>query len=439
MTDIERFDDLVRTERYFTATLLPAILLHNNCGGLSAFLERVNDKPLCEWNCHYKRNPLEPDGLVLDRVEHRLAAAPFSLGGVETPDQAEIITEFHIKRDVVYFKKRNGENNASKGLETLGEKHSAPDLIIVVGEEMVICEGKFFAKLGQRGLRDLDSQLRSQRKQVDKFLVTARKCSRYRHFALLPERYDHPPDCSGVITWREVAPLAGDVLGPAHYVTQRLERAIRYYEEVTGDSGAPYFNGVLPLTAAEEGKSLGMEDRCREEGDRILVGHRDGAVGLRARSLDYAESKPWKWRWLNPPEALGHIVDKNWIRGKEFLEVIEALRNRSTPEKGRNLDQEQKSAGTKYFSGVLPLEVLLEKCASYEGEWIQVGHRDGAVGLRLYSIEAAKSKWWRWRDTRDKSLGRVIAKNWMTGKEFVEAIEELRDGAMGPAAVGQTG
>ena len=39
-----RFDDLVRSERYFTATLLPAVLFHNDLEGLRRFVELVEKK-----------------------------------------------------------------------------------------------------------------------------------------------------------------------------------------------------------------------------------------------------------------------------------------------------------------------------------------------------------------------------------------------------------
>jgi hypothetical protein len=42
----QRFDDIARSERYFTATLLPAILLHDHPSELDAFMELVSRKAL---------------------------------------------------------------------------------------------------------------------------------------------------------------------------------------------------------------------------------------------------------------------------------------------------------------------------------------------------------------------------------------------------------
>ncbi len=40
----QRRDDIVRSERYFTATLLPLILFHDNYRGLRSFIDLLNSK-----------------------------------------------------------------------------------------------------------------------------------------------------------------------------------------------------------------------------------------------------------------------------------------------------------------------------------------------------------------------------------------------------------
>ena len=46
----QRFDSLVRSERYFTATLLPAVLFHNNLEGIRHFVELVDKATKTERN-----------------------------------------------------------------------------------------------------------------------------------------------------------------------------------------------------------------------------------------------------------------------------------------------------------------------------------------------------------------------------------------------------
>jgi hypothetical protein len=76
-----RFDDVVRSERYFTATLLPLLLFHDNLTGIRRFVELVDNKAKTECDsagqAHDKRTP-DYDGFK----------------------DVEVITEFHIAHDL---------------------------------------------------------------------------------------------------------------------------------------------------------------------------------------------------------------------------------------------------------------------------------------------------------------------------------------------------
>ena len=79
-----RFDDLVRSERYFTATLLPILLFHNNMEGVRQFVELVDRKA---------------------KTERDSSGEPMREKG--TPEynhfeDVEVITEFHIARDLKF-------------------------------------------------------------------------------------------------------------------------------------------------------------------------------------------------------------------------------------------------------------------------------------------------------------------------------------------------
>jgi len=47
---VRRFDDIVRSERYFTATLLPLLLFHNNLEGVRRFVDLIEKKATTECN-----------------------------------------------------------------------------------------------------------------------------------------------------------------------------------------------------------------------------------------------------------------------------------------------------------------------------------------------------------------------------------------------------
>jgi hypothetical protein len=84
----QRFDDIVRSERYFTATLLPAILLHARPCGLDDFLQLVSRKAL--------RQP----GPSTERDARGVAMPRGDRSPTWSPGAVELITEFHIARDL---------------------------------------------------------------------------------------------------------------------------------------------------------------------------------------------------------------------------------------------------------------------------------------------------------------------------------------------------
>lgn len=235
MHRMQRFDDLVRSERYSTATLLPAILLHDNFTGLDPFLRLVDAQG-------------ERDGRVLTLYDRdgtpirQQSAAP----GPSHPDAegVELITEFHIARDL-RFKGLlpSPESEVPLDGDVEPPKRDAPDLVIVMGDELVVCEGKFF---GACELGPLNAQLRSQRVQVRHLFDVRPSLRPYRHVALLPITFREHPECTAVVTWDDIARLSEDVLGPEHYVTRRLQAAVQRYLGLLPVPTESYYDGILP-------------------------------------------------------------------------------------------------------------------------------------------------------------------------------------------------
>src|SRR5271166_6708476 len=139
-SNVRRFDDLVRSERYFTATLLPLLLFHNNLEGVRHFIDLVEKKTITERN---------RDG---DRGQ--------KVGTKYDFQEVEVITEFHIARDLGFAGLpldvpvwRGGEGASaepSREAPNIGPseedepKKDPPDVVIVAGPELVVFEGKFF-------------------------------------------------------------------------------------------------------------------------------------------------------------------------------------------------------------------------------------------------------------------------------------------------------
>jgi hypothetical protein len=287
----KRFDDVVRSERFFTATLLPGILFHNNLQGVRHFVQLIDEKA---------------------KKEHNARGDQVAKGtrNYNNFDDVQIITEFHIARDLSYAGLRLSPAGV-RAEEDDKERRDAPDIVIIAGQELVICEGKFFSDFNSTTLK---AQLLSQRRQIAHLFLNRQEMRAYRHVALLSEKVDESEiEADAIVTWPDICGLAQELMGPDHYVTIRLREAVKRYR-LDGDPNIRNYDGVLPFDK--------MRDECRASGDKIEVGHWGGEKDLITRDLVYAEKKPWKWR--DPAVNKGAAIQANWLPGNRWLEIVES-------------------------------------------------------------------------------------------------------------------
>ena len=192
---LSRFDDLVQTERNFSATLLPLVLFPDDFRGLREFVRLVDERT--SWERH-------ADGNAVPREEQE-THLPERLDG----DYLELITEFHIARDL-----RAG-NQVPPDDDPADErvKKDAPDMVIVLGDEVLVCEAKF---IGNWTVDKLATQMASQRAQIARLFVARPALRAYRHVAIVPRLI--PLDTDAVVTWQDIACLAKSLPAPK-YVT----------------------------------------------------------------------------------------------------------------------------------------------------------------------------------------------------------------------------
>ena len=385
-----RFDSLIRSERYFTATLLPAVLFHNNLKGVERFLELVEERA---------------------KTERAKSGEVTSKSGVSYDfSEVEIITEFHIRRDLT-FANFSLEESASFN-EGEREKRDAPDLVIVAGQEMIVCEGKFFSEFGSK---DLNKQLSSQRKQV-RYLFEARPAIRaYRHVAIIPFSPPWTVEADAVLTWDDIWKLAGEVLGSDHYVTLRLRIAIDSY--ISQDLFEPGVREYEETPAYAE-----MCAKCEELGNEISVGHHGGLAALSRCSLTYAMQKPWKHRGK---DNLGATIARNWLGGDVWLKTVLSLEPDLEPQ-----ETGVAGPGVLNYDGKLSFADMCAKCEEL-GDEISVGHDGGLTNLTKRSLTYAMQKQWKYRGK--DNMGTTIGRNWLPGAQWLEVVEHLKSEPEPPA------
>lgn len=320
-----RFDDLVRSERYFTATLLPLLLFHNAMEGVQGFIDLIEANAKTEHNKIGQQNKKD----VLDCHYQ----------------DVEVITEFHIARDLRFAglhmcssaSPPDGAGSAEPpsvvadeveddlldrppaeaaihlhSADVARQRRDAPDLVIVAGQEMWVCEGKFFGQTPYN-LNDLNHQLCSQRVQIC-HLFCNRSLRAYRHVAILPEL--HYPresiDADAVITWDDIRQIAEDLMGPHHYVTVRLRKAVERYRKLQGCPGICSWDGRESFAE--------MLNKSRASPKPLQVGCAGGENALRRMSLPKLEERIWRWR--DPETNKGNIIRKNWLSAKCWLRIL---------------------------------------------------------------------------------------------------------------------
>jgi hypothetical protein len=287
-----RFDDLVRSERYFTATLLPAVLFHNDLQGVKQFIDLVEEKATGQ---HNRAGVQEPKGTTEYDFQ-----------------DVEVITEFHIARDLTaaalpLFAKIPDEESEP---DSEPERRDAPDLVIIAGHGLVVCEGKFFSDFNWPLL---ELQLISQRSQVCHLLYHCPQISAYRHVAIVPEYPPRDIGADAVLTWDDIVKLAERVLGRDHYVTARLRNAVNKYnklKEEEGDFRICNYNDRLTFNE--------MREMCGKR-QGIYVGIVGGEGALHELSLVKAENRKWKSR---EPTNEGRVNRANWLTGERWLEIV---------------------------------------------------------------------------------------------------------------------
>lgn len=296
---MKRLDDLCRSERYFTATLLPALLMRNPETEVVSFVTWME----------------ETCGIVARNRQ----GVPTSAVPPSKPTHVEIVTELNMKRDLKahdegLFEILSARPSVQEARAKGTDRQSVPDIVLLVDDLLVVIEGKFFV----RGVTPttLNRQLLEQREEIAIMLEhLGEGVTRVAHIYLGPTNLGEL-ECDGTVTWSQLLGYAEGMLGADHYVVQRLAEAVRRYDKQ--GRGKRVEGGNYQ-------EKVGFQDMlklCREHGAGILIGFDQGEAAVSKASREYLEERVYKVDYLNSLRGAKNLP--NWIAGDRMLVLLDA-------------------------------------------------------------------------------------------------------------------
>lgn len=283
---MDRIDDLNRSERYFTATILPYFLAFNSFKHIGEFISALD-------------GPIPPSEEDLNSME--------------------LITEVDFIRDLRKWAEIQNEINLYEKYESLLKdtgRLAVPDVVIKYGKTIVVIEGKFFQK---RRAAYYEEQVSLQQKIIELIQEEFPTFSFFHIFLTADKSLERIHHIDKVIYWQEeVMNLANEIVEqyPDHteldYFKGRLENAItRYYDEFekptqpTDRSGTMRFYELSDL----------IEFLVKEEND-CFVGFTGGYQELMKTTLQQAQERAY-WQ-VNERQ----IRERTWIPRDKFLALF---------------------------------------------------------------------------------------------------------------------
>lgn len=271
-----------RKERFYTGTILPALLFHNGLNNFYTFLQKI-------------------DGF------------PPEIDEAETKDNFLFYTEYNLKQSA------GKKKNVGRIIPT--ETNETPDAIIEIlkpKKVFIVIESKMFHNVSQTSL---SSQISKQRKAVIDPLKQSFKLKddQVFHVALVP-RMSQCKDGKyfQVINWEffiDNGKLNFDDSGKINlqekYFYNYLKFALDNYESLvaTGPPQPPYPK-IRGQQIYEDGKNNG----------NLWVGRQGGRKSIKEDVKD----NEWRTRkyYVNPDKSPPRGRKENWITSKEFTELV---------------------------------------------------------------------------------------------------------------------
>lgn len=287
---MKRIDDLNRTERFFTSTLLGYLLIHNNLEGVKEFLN---------WLEREKQ-------IVFNDINNLSGKRAFKLP-LSKPDQIEVNTELNFKRDLKFLKNQSIEKKDYDDIE----KQNVPDLIIIYGNYLIVIEAKFFDKTKKS---KFESQLVRQKTEIDLVINYLKPKIKYWCHIFLGPISLNLKNCDLELTWKEIEDFSRKLLGDDHYVTERIISANKKYSDL-------YKIKTNSSNYIEKCSFPEINAICKEQGTNIVVGFYGGINKFQSTNLKDLKKRKYKYDYLT--RLKGKKDNHNWFRGDDFLKLVE--------------------------------------------------------------------------------------------------------------------
>jgi len=385
---MNRLDDLNRTERYFTSTLLGGLLLYNELDGTRQFLNWLGKIKQFKFSQVYSEGYMK------------------WLESKELPDHIEVVTELNIKREIGHY----GETLDELDLTELSSKQNVPDVVIVYGKYLIVIEGKFFVKGQSHSM--IETQLQMQKEEIS-VMVDYLKPQNVSHIFLGPEKMTGMQNCDLCLTWKDIEEFSADLLGKGHYITTRLKNANQRYAEYNVSFSDERINYSSSYSYDQ------IKELCRQEGNKIRVGFQGGEKALIL--ADHYHLLVRKFKWDYTENSIGKKNLKNWLPGSLFLTRLEEIeRTRSPrPDRIQSMPQEQ---SRRNYSGKTDLHGIISLIAEH-GDDLFIGFTGGINALRNTPRTKLENRPFKY-DFAKNSVGKKNRSNWLRGSEFMMVLKE---------------
>lgn len=277
---------LNRKERFYTGTILPALLFHNGLNNFYTFLQEIKDFP--------------PE-----------------VNEEETKDNFLFYTEYNLKQSA------GEKKNVGRIIPT--ETNETPDVVIEIlkpKKVFIIIEAKMFHNVSQSSL---SSQISKQRKAVIEPLKDALKLEENQvfHVALVPKESKlKPGKYYNVIYWEFF--IDNEKLNfndseklnlQNKYFYNYLKFALDNYKELVAKKSGqaePVETGAEVYQRGSTGESFWV-GRGKKKGN--IASGKDGIIEEIKSNRWYRAKYPVNFTSREPPT-------KNWISVKEFIELV---------------------------------------------------------------------------------------------------------------------